>query len=358
MRKRGMLYFALVVGCLALSAAASVASAAVDKVICVPWQGDITKHHTALSGHAAQLKAVVKTTDTSTIYYKWVFGDGNESAVASATGARKYNLETTHTYTAANGTPFTAQLVVDEDAALATPVVDSYLLKIEDDEAVYDDNSLDLRINISIDKGLWWLYKQGNNLGGYASYPHTYDGSANMTWLQTGYVYTLATPTASAVHAFGINSHKITGNPDEDPYVEAVQQGMNYLVKGYNYYTTYPALQAVSISPASNHSGDNPDPNGNGYGIQVYDWGADHSPYQSGQIMDAIIASGALPSNLTGRDFTRTDGTIGHNWTYGELLQDMADMHAWGQCDGTGCNGGICGSWWYGWNYGTPGDNS
>ena len=45
---------------------ASMASAAVDKVICVPWQGDINKQHTAISGQAAQLKGVVKTTDTAT----------------------------------------------------------------------------------------------------------------------------------------------------------------------------------------------------------------------------------------------------------------------------------------------------
>ncbi len=55
------------------------AFAAVDKVICVPWQGDTNKQHTVISGQAAQLKCVVKTTDTSTVYYKWVFGDGTES---------------------------------------------------------------------------------------------------------------------------------------------------------------------------------------------------------------------------------------------------------------------------------------
>lgn len=74
-----------------------------------------------------------------------------------------------------------------------------------------------------------------------------------MTWEQTSYVYTLATPTASAIHAFGINGHKIKGNPDEDPYVEAVKYGMNYLIKGYNYYTSYPALSAVNIG---GHPGD------------------------------------------------------------------------------------------------------
>lgn len=298
----------------------------------------------------AQLKGVIKTTDGSQIWYKWVFGDGNESAIASLSGATKYNVEITHTYTAATGTPFTAKLQVANNDAISNPVEDPYLLKIE-------DNTLDAQINIAIDNGLWWLYKQGGNHA-YFSYPHTYDGSPQMTWLQTSHIYTLASPTASAIHAFAINNHKINGDPDKDPYVEAVQFGMNYLMKGYNYYTTYPALSAHSIGPIDRGSGvfDIPDGNSNGYGIQVYDWANQRPIYESGQIMDAIIASGVLPTDLTGRDFAKTDGTIVKNWTYGEVLQDMADMYAWGQSDDT-CSGGRCGSWWYGWNS-SSGDNS
>lgn len=308
---------------------------------------DVTKSLTQEAETAySQLKGVIKTTDTDPVWYKWVFGDGSESAIASLSGATKYSVDTTHVYTAANGTPFTAKLQVSNTDPFAVSKEDPYLVKVEAD-------SQDARINIAIDKGLWWLYKQGGNHG-HSTYPQTYDGSPQMTWEQSSYVYTLVTPTASAIHAFGINGHKIKGNPDEDPYVEAVQLGMNYLTKGYNYYTTYPALQAYPVS--TQHAPDNPDANGNGYGVEVYDWGGSHVPYQTGQIMDAIIAAGVLPSDLTGRDFTRQNSTIGHNWTYGELLQDMADMHAWGQSDDS-CSGGLCGSWWYGWNYGS-GDNS
>src|SRR6185369_5383998 len=49
------------------------AGAAVDKVICVPWQGDPLKYHTGIDGLTIQLKAVVKTTDGATVWYKWVF---------------------------------------------------------------------------------------------------------------------------------------------------------------------------------------------------------------------------------------------------------------------------------------------
>ncbi|MFZ5758238.1 MAG: hypothetical protein ACOY32_01245 [Thermodesulfobacteriota bacterium] len=311
---------------------------------------------TLAGASGARLKGVIDTTNTDTVWYRWDFGDGSMSDVTALSGKTRYNVAANHAYSGTPGAPFTARLLVDGvDNSMTHAIADSYLVKLEAD-------TLDARINVAIDEGLWWLYQQGNNLGGYASYPRTYDGSPYMTWLQTSYVYTLVTPTASAVHAFGINGHKMKGNVNEDPYVEAVQQGMNYLVKGYNLYPTYPALRASAISSV-NHGGviDNPEAGQaapNGYGIEVYDWGGSHIPYQSGQIMDAIIASGVSPTDLTGRDFTRTDATVVRNWTYGELLQDMADMHAWGQSDSTGCNGGVCGSWWYGWNYGFPGDNS
>ena len=347
--------------CLSLFAFSSWSWAAVNKVICVPWQGDINKQHTAISGVAVQLKGVIKTTDTTAVYYKWVFGDGNESGVTTLSGATKYNVDTTHTYTAATGTPFTALMQVSNTSPFALSKQDAYLLQIE-------NNEINAQINIAIDKGLWWLYKnaQSNNPvygPNYGNWTQTYDGSTAMTWVQTSYVNSLASPTASAVHAFAINGHKINGNPDEDPYVEAVKFGMNYLTNGYFSNTSYPALNAVSISSIDRGGGviDNPEAgqaSPNGYGIQVYDGsGGDRTPYQGGQIMDAIIASGALPTDLSGRDFA--PGTPkSHIWTYGELLQDMADMYAWGQWDGSGCNGGICGSWWYNWNYSSPGDNS
>lgn len=322
------------------------ASATVDKVICVPWQGDINKQHTIISGQAAQLKCVVKTTDTSTVYYKWVFGDGTESAPTALSGSTKYNVETTKTYTAVSGTPVTAKLQISNTNPFAMVKEDPYLMKVETDD-------INARINISIDKGLWWLYKNGGTSG-----VGSYNGSPILAWYQGSYVSTYVSPTASAVHAFAINNHKFGGNADEDPYVDAVRGGLNYLVNGYTSSSSYPALRAVAISTV-NHGADgthNPDGNANGYGIEAYG-GSGDPPYQGGQVMDAIISSGVAPGASTGRDFA--PGTPGsHIWTYGEVVQDMVDMYAWGQYDGAGCNGGICGSWWYGWNYGFPGDNS
>jgi hypothetical protein len=303
----------------------SSASAAVDKVICVPWQGNITKFHTAIDSQTIRLKGVIKTTDTTMVWYKWVYGDGAESSVYALSGKTKYNVESDHTYSGAAGTPFTAQLLVDHvDSSMANAIADSYLVKIE-------ENNLDARINIAIDNGLWYLYKSGSD---GSSYYHTFDGSPFMVWSYGSY---FASPTASVMHAFEINGHKETGDPDQDPYAEYVDWGLNWLFNGWYYQNQYPMLRPYTIGMTG--LGDNPDSRANETGIEVRDYG--YRPvYEGGMVMDAIIASGT-PDADCGRDF---DGD-GLNETYREVLQDMVDMYAWGQYDDARYGG-----WRYGWN--------
>ena len=309
-------------------AAIPAVSAAPTKVICVPWQGDTAKHHTTWGGQEIILKGVIHTDSTDQIWYKWNFGDATESAIFSLSGKTKYNVEIAHTYTGAEEMPFTAKLIVADNNALANPIEDPYLVKIQAE-------SLDSKINVAIDNGLWYLYKSG-----YTSNPnyHTFDGSPYMVW---GYGSYYASPTASAVHAFEINGHKETGDPDEDPYVEAVEWGLNWLFNGYFSTTSYPMLQPYTIS--TQHD-DDPDTNGNGIGIEVRDYG--YRPiYEGGMVMDAIIASGT-PDADSGRDF---DGD-GNTDTYREVLQDMCDQYAYGQYDGTTGSYGIVGGWRYNWD--------
>ena len=321
------------------------AYAAVDNVRCILWQGDPAKFHTAISGQSVRLKGVITTTDTSQIWYKWVYGDGEESAVSTLSGNKKYNVSVDYAYTGAEETPFTAILLVDDvDSSMANAVSDTYLVKIQND-------NLDSRINIAIDKGLWWLYT--NNYAN--SNFHTFDGSAFMVWNQTSYSNFYASPTASAIQAFAINNHKVTGNFADDPYAEAVRLGLNWLVNGYYYDGRWPMLRALSIGlqPGGNPEEGQTAPNGLGIEVRDYCNNSYWRPiYSGGQIMDAIIASGVIPADDTGRNFTGRSEADGGNWTYGELLQDMCDMYSWGQDD----SGSDRGGWRYSWN--NDSDNS
>jgi hypothetical protein len=310
-----------------------LASAAPTNVICVPWQGDINKYHTTWSGNDAILKCVIQTDATSTIYYKWNFGDGTESSVLSQSGKTKYNVEIKHTYIGAEGTPFKAKLITADNNLLANPKEDPYLVMLQ-------PNGLDSKVNVAIDTGLWYLYK--NQFSNTAT--KSFDGSPVIVW---SYDYYFASPTASAVQAFEINGHMETGDFNEDPYAESVQKGLNWLFNGYYSSTSYPMLKPIAIST---QHGDNPDSNGNGKGIEVKDYY--YRPvYEGGQVMDAIISSGT-PDADSGRDF---DGN-GINETYREIVEDMTDMYGYGQYDGSRSSYGIIGGWRYNW--GDSPDNS
>jgi len=339
--------FCVALGCIVFLSTAGIAFSAIERLMCVPWQGDPQKPHTALSGTPATLKCVVKATDKTAIYVKWIFGDGTESSISTLSGSTKYNVEAGHTYTGATGAPFSARILADTAISMESPVSNDYLLRIE-------DSTLDSKVNVAIDSGLWWLYKNANTDPYYKNGSlHTFNSTPFMVWHQgPPYGTYFASPTASAIQAFGINNHKITGNSNEDPYVEAVQLGMNWLIQGYYLNTGYPMLRAVSVG--IQHAVDDPEAgqaSPNHYGIEARDCGS-RAVYQGGMVMDAIVACGVRPGDSTGRDFKAR----GSAWTYKELLQDMCDMYAQGQYDGVRSTYGILGSWRYGW--GDACDNS
>lgn len=273
------------------------------------------------------LKGVITTTDTAPVWYRWVFGDGSQSGVQQLSGATRYNVEAQHQYDAAPETPFTAQLMVDGvDSSMANAVSDNYLIMIQED-------GLDARVNIVIDNGLWYLYKNKMQDAGVLSL------AAEPVAAWASYDNYYPSSTAVAIQAFEINGHKETGNFSEDPYAEDVAAGLNWLLNGS--YSGTPVLSSIAL-PVANSNGVDADTNGNGVGVQV------HYPrypaYQGGMIMDAIISAGT-PDADSGRDF---DGD-GNTDTYQQIIQDMVDAYAWGQADGGAASTHATG-WGYNWN--------
>lgn len=297
---------------------------AAPEVITVPWYlsepGEPDTHYT-YGGAPILLKGIVRGPATE---FRWDFGDGGGTSWAPV--ADPYALEAAHAYTGIPGEKFIATLYVRD--ASGEQDSDVYRVKIYESSDLSIPGHLDVRINMSIDAGLWWLHKtmaRGTLAGGSPGYGQPYG-----YWSDPG-GYPLAA-TCTAVAAFQLFGSKPDRPYSEDPYVETVQRALNYML----YFTySYP----IGPQPAGD-----PDtlPNGRGlvtnFTSNLYD---SRQTYIGGICMTAFASSGAR-NRIAG-----VGGADVYGRPYGEIVQDMTDFFAWGQVDTQYARGG----WRYYANY-------
>ncbi|MCK4659598.1 MAG: hypothetical protein KAV82_08780 [Phycisphaerae bacterium] len=293
------------------------------EAICVPWQPSQPNiAHYTYDGAEVTLKGIARG---AAVEYRWDFGDGESTDWAFI--ANPYNLEATHTYTGLAGQEFLATLYVREGDGRAQSQ-DIYRTKIHDSSDPADPEHLDVRINMAIDEGLWWLHKTmvhavfGAGAPGYEQ-PYGYWNDANG--------YPLGA-TAVALDAFQLHGSKANGDYDGDPYVETVQKALNYLL-----YYTY--AFNITAQPAGD-----PDTNGNGVGVVTNRSSSitdSRQTYLGGICMVTLASSGA-PNRIAyvGREHV-------YGRSYADIVQDMVDFFAFGQCD----TGWARGGWRYYANY-------
>lgn len=317
MRRERVLLLGLILAVL-LPAVGSNALAVQPVVKTVPWvaTNSLVPHDT-VSGTAHTLKGTANVQGAN-FSYSWDFGDG--SAPANGTVGNQYVIQATHTYTGVAGTIFAARLTV-QDTGTGETDSEVYYVSIRPD-------SLEVRVNMAIDQGLWYLHQ---SMARYSS--------GGLDYGYWGGYYGIV---PANVNAFEVNGHLENGN-SANPYVETVQRGMRYLF-------TLLQTEAISSQTYPDSTGTvNPDSNGNGYGVRV---AQSYYPYQGGMFMDAIIASGApTATTATGQAPSGTNpGILGR--TYFDIIQDMVDSYAYGQYNAGSNRGG----WRYDWNQGP--DNS
>jgi len=292
------------------NATVNIADNRAPSVVCVPGKVvDEANHpglrfHPVLDGEATRIKCVAR--DAGALTYSVDFGDGSPpTAVAAVTNP--FVIEETHTYSGAVNTVYRATISVWDGAALLGQ--DTYDVMISPDD-------LDTQVLIAKDEGLWRVHSiQERPAGSWTSYSSYRAG-----------------PTASPINAMLINGHVEDGDNQEDPYVETVNTGFDYLFGTLR-------QRAIAVTPAGN----DPDSNGNGIGIEV---NSGRPIYEGGLVMDAIAASNRPLG------FARTGTADVKGRFYHHLLVDMSDAYAWGQVDTSTYRGG----WRYSWNSGA--DNS
>ena len=289
------------------------ASTAQSKVICVPWQpSNPTIPHFTYDGAEITLKGIARNGPSE---YRWDFGDGNSTAWTSVTDS--YNLGVKHTYTGSVGQLFIATLYGRDGSGNESQ--DQYPVEIYQSSDLSDPDQLDVRINMSIDEGLWYLHttmirdSYGTGSPGY--------GQPYGLWSDPYPVAAVGT----AVDAFQLHDSKANKDYDSDPYVETVQRALNYLL--YNTHSF-----AIGVQSAGD-----PDVNGNGIGLVTNQSASatDYSQTYVGGICMVALASSGAPNRVA-----TVGGADVYGRTYADIVQDMVDFFAWGQCDSGWGQGG------------------
>ncbi|MCK4389013.1 MAG: PKD domain-containing protein [Desulfobacterales bacterium] len=282
-------------------------------VSCPPWVAfDPTIPHETWSGATVILKGMAKDYGTS-LTYVWDFGD--VSATKSGTVDDPYNISTTHVYTGEVGTPFTATLTVTDANGRAGSATFRVVIR---------EDMLSTRINKAIDDGMWYLH---TTLSRYEQDGHSYGYWSD--YYKVGY-------TGGVIQAFENQGHLAAGNADENPYVEDVQRGLNYLLS---------EIKSVSIGPQGPEGQRDPDGNANGIGLACYE---SHPLYEAGIALMALASSGS-PDQIA-----QVGGPDVVNRRFGDIVQDMVDYFAWAQTDEDGEGEGFDhrGGWRYSANSG------
>jgi hypothetical protein len=214
--------------------------------------------------------------------------------VETGTVTDPYVIEARHTYAGNLGDKFVARLTVTDTSGQTG--TDQYLVEIK------DGADLGVQVNVAIDEGLWRLHKDMVR-GTFG------DGTPYGYWPYGNPV----AATSASTEAFEIQGSLPGGDASEDPYVETVQRGLNYLL--HNLYS-FP----VGPDPTHCPQGD-PDVNGNGLGLLSYG----HTVYESGMALMALSSSRCPGCNAA------TGVATGRS--YFDIAQDMVDAFAYCQTD-------------------------
>ena len=308
-----------VICCAGIFLFSTPAMAAVE-AICVPWESNQGLPHSSYNGATVRLKAIARG---HPVEFRWDFGDGSPATPWTPVG-NPYVLEAIHTYTGLPGSQYIATLYVRDGSGAED--TDTYVTLIQESSDLSIPDHVDVRINMAIDEGLWWLHKNMVR-GDYSAAAPGY-GEPYGYWVDS---YPVAA-TGAAVDAFQLFGSKANGDYDGDPYIETVQRALNYLL-----YNTY----AFGIGPQA--AGD-PDSLDNNIGLVTNRNGNRYDTRQTyiGGIGLVALASSGAPNRIA---------TVGRTHVYGrpyhDIVQDMVDFFAWGQVDAGSGRGG----WRYYANY-------
>ena len=303
-------------------------------------------NHDIISGKPTTLKAAAAE-GLINEDWTWVPGDGSGSCNGSATSGNidpnptsinqlddpgfnpYWSIWCQHTYTGSVGDVFISTVTVDTDGSSGGPFTATYRAEIR-------ANTLPVEVNAAIDEALWHMHRNQFRFNGALTQFNASRtagpvpmGAWNFPQKTQGSFQGQPSESGAVVNAFEANGYLETG-PATSPYTDTVDRGLKYLIAALA--TENAPLQTTGRAGP----GDDPDVNGNGFGVRA---NAGDPPYSSGMVMDAIVASGTPGAMST----TGPANVI--NRSYGDIIQDMVDYYAYSKSDNPSFGGWRYGAW-------------
>ncbi len=239
--------------------------------------------------------------------YTMDFGDGT---AASGTVSTASFINNTHTYSS-SGSKTVVMKITD---SVGSNVTRQAVIR------VIPAPTHAQRVNMAIEKGLLWLYRNQVTLDADRIY-----------WQSSSDEYGLGS-VGAALAAFEENGHLPSYDYEQDIYAETVKRGMNWLVNnsmGAYYDITTQHTDGIAVR--------NCDSNGNGKGIYLKN--GSHATYATAFGAIALVLS--QPDFQTATNTFVAAGTFAGKSIY-EVAMDICDQFAF--CQGDGANRG-------GWQY-------
>jgi hypothetical protein len=293
------------------------AAACAMAAITVPWvPSNPGFPHSTYSGLAITLKGVARYGGNQ---FMWDFGDGS-APMPWTNFSDAYNLGVKHAYSGDVGRLFIATLSVRSSANPGVVATATYPVQIQNGTDLTDPNQVDVRANVAIDEGLWYLHTHLNRT--------QYGDGANGWSQRVAYMSGTQSGTCASLDAFALHGSKAPVDQKTDPYIEDAQRLVVYLL-----------ANATPVGIGGKAIG-NPDYNGNGIGIYL----GGNSTYTDG-ICAAALAAAVSPGFLA----PAGNAAWVHRRPMKDVMQDIVEWFAYGQGDaGTWGRGG----WWYAANSG------
>jgi hypothetical protein len=333
--------------------------AIVPTVLAVPWvPASPTLPHTTYPGATVVLGATAPNIAGSSDSFTatWNFSDGSANVTFNATNP--YDLSTKHAFPTSSGigTIWVATLTVKDTTTNESGSAHYYVIQ--------EDNSLQPRVNVAIDSGLWYMHQtmwRGTTTvnsktvawGGW----DTQSGSCNVV---SGTAYDCTYPgviDAENVQAYEVNGH-LAGGPATDPYTDDVARGLARTTSFIGSEVTQPIVYQYDPSQAAyicndgsiptttdasctSHGGKhlyNPSAascktppcsvkyDGNANGAMAYsNDGSGETTYTTSPFLDALVAANS-PNAVA---VTGPAGIVGAK--YKDIIQDILDFYGYSQ---------------------------